>query len=295
MNVIFGQIIFSAALTVLLTGCSRIQFAYNQLDWLIPYYVEDYVELTDSQDSYLEQRVDTLLSWHCSSHLTAYADLLRNANTSFQADTMSEEKLQHLSNQIESYWKEIKRQASPGIAQLLLSSSEAQLDELFNGFAERNSEWLDGFKSQTDEALREDYRQNMTNELERWFGPLLASQQQAVIDWSQGFKPLGREGLKMRQQWQAGLRDLMSQRDDLQAFNAGIEQLFVNPEAIRSTEYLHRVKHNQTTTIEMIVVVGGQLNDGQRKHLASMAESISWDFDQLACASEESVRHMTLK
>ncbi len=47
--------------------------------------------------------------------------------------------------------------------------------------------------------------------------------------------------------------------------------------------------------IEMIVFVGGQLNDGQRKHLASMAESISRDFDQLACASEESVRHMTLK
>ena len=281
------RVLFIAGLIVLFTGCSRVQFAYNQLDWLIPYYVEKQVELTDSQDAYLQQSVDYLLSWHCSSHLEAYAALLREANDNFQHGTMSAKELQYFLDQIDYYWKDIKKKANPAVTHLLLTSSDAQIDELFSNFRSNDNEWLEVFNAQTDEELRLDYQENMTQELERWFGPLQDAQQQAVTGWSEKFEPLGLTGLKMRRRWQAHLKDLLDHRGDTEKFYSGIEQLFLNPEAIYSDEYIKRIEYNAKRTIELVVYVGNELDDSQREHLASMVDSVSGDFVELACAAGE--------
>ena len=89
----------------LLAACSRVQLVYNQLDWLLPYYVETYIDLSDEQGAYLERQVETLLTWHCSTQVSAYADLLREANTDFQQGRMSPERLESYSARLESYWR----------------------------------------------------------------------------------------------------------------------------------------------------------------------------------------------
>jgi hypothetical protein len=287
------RVLFIAGLSLLFAGCSRVQFAYNQLDWLIPYYVDTQIELTDSQEDYLQQRVDALLDWHCSTHLKAYADLLRSANTDFQNGTMSEQKLRHLFSQVELYWKEIKQQANPAIAHLLLTASDSQVEELFNNFTNKDIEWLEWFDALSDEELRLDYQKNMTKELERWFGPLQASQQRAVVDWSLRFEPLGMESYKARYRWHESLRDLMEQRDDVKTFNSGVEQLLVNTEMIYTSEYVSRVDHNTKISIELILFVGSRLDDSQRKHLARKVGSVVGDFDQLACTGENREKQVT--
>ena len=286
------RVLYITGLALLFTGCSRVQFAYNQLDWLIPYYVETQIELTDSQDAYLQQRVDALLDWHCSIQLEAYADLLRSTNTDFQNGTMSKEKLRHILNQIEQYWIEIKQQANPAIAHLLLSASDSQVDELFNSFTNKDIEWLEWFDALNDEELSLDYQKNMTRELERWFGPLQASQQQAVVDWSFRFEPLGMESYKARYRWHESLRDLMEQRGDVPAFNSRVEQLLVNTERVYTSEYFRRVEHNTKISIELVLFVAEKLDESQRKHLASMVDSVSHDFDQLACAAEQQKKQL---
>ncbi len=282
----FLRLLLILLLSVFLAGCSRVKFAYHQLDWLIPLYIDDYIELSESQDSYLETEVNNLLRWHCTSQLKPYAALLRSSNKDFQQGTMDAEKLGSTLNQIEDYWKEIKRQASPAIARLLLTSEPAQLDEFFNLLQEKNHEWLAEFQSQTSQELREHYQARMTDELERWFGPLTTAQQQEVTDWSQRFEPLGLQGLQARQLWQARLRTLLGQRAAEEAFLHAIEELFVNPYAGQPADYLSRLEHNRLTTIELLARLGGQLNGQQREHLDHMVRSIAEDFDQLACLAE---------
>ncbi len=288
------RLLWIVILCVLAAGCSRVKFAYHQLDWLIPYYVENYIELSDIQDSSLEREVEKLLHWHCGSHLSAYAELLRSANHDFQSGSMDTARLQSILNKIEIYWKEIKQQASPAIAELFLTSNQAQIDEFFAGLQERNSTWLAEYRSQSQEELRRDYQTRMTDELERWFGPLNPAQQQAVVEWSQRFKPLGMEGLEARQQWQEELRRLVSKRDDEQAFTAGIKELFVNPHTGQPVQYLSRLEQNRTGIIKLLADVGEQLNEDQRKHLADKAGSVAEDFDQLACM-EKSLESQSAK
>jgi hypothetical protein len=282
---------------LLLSACSsRIQLAYHQLDWLLPYYLETYMELSDEQSSYLEQEVEELLAWHCSTQLTVYAELLREVDADLQAGRMTRARLEDYNRRIQRLWRQILQQAGPAIATLLATASEKQLEELFHGFRERHEDWLSGFNEQTDAERRREYAERMTRELERWFGPLQSSQQQAVLAWSAAFTPLGRDGLQMRRRWQARLAELVAQRDAAAQFRNGLEALFLNPQALRTPVYQQRLDHNRTVTIDLLLAIGRQLDPGQRRHLAHEAASVAQDFEQLACNpdQQESPERITL-
>jgi len=280
-------ILCSGFLIVALAGCSRVQLVYKQLDWLLPYYVETYVELSDDQGSYLEQQVEKLLAWHCSTQLGAYADLLRAASADFRDGRMTPERLADYSKHVEKFWKDILLQASPTISDLLLEADNAQLTELFESFEKRDSEWLAEYLDMTPEELRGSYVKRMQNELERWFGPLQPAQQQAVHQWAEDFRPLGMEGLQMRRVWQSRLQELVRHRNDREGFRASIHALLGNPETLRPAAYQKRLDDNRERTIELVYHVGSRLDPAQLRHLDHQAETIAGDFDALSCNAAE--------
>jgi len=48
---------------LVLTGCSS-KLAYNNLDWLIYWYMDDYVELNDSQEAIFDIKLEGWIDWH---------------------------------------------------------------------------------------------------------------------------------------------------------------------------------------------------------------------------------------
>lgn len=73
-------------LAVLLLGGCSLRFAYGKLDWLVPWYVRDFVTLNAGQRSDLDRRLAVQLTWHCRTQLADYAAGLRDAQTLFSSD-----------------------------------------------------------------------------------------------------------------------------------------------------------------------------------------------------------------
>ncbi|MEJ2620390.1 MAG: DUF6279 family lipoprotein [Candidatus Thiodiazotropha sp.] len=204
-----GQLLrtfLTVLLVLLLSACSRIQLAYNNLDWLLPHYLGSYMPLTDNQDSLLEAGVDDFLQWHCSTQVTSYAQLLREVDRRFRSNDLKRIELAAFNDRVQQAWATILKQGSPSLGVILLTADEAQIKELFEGFEERNSEWLVEFEATSDEELRDDYRDRMSKELERWFGELDEQQEQILVVWSRQFRPLGLQGLEVRRRWQSRLQ-----------------------------------------------------------------------------------------
>ena len=285
-----GRVLKTAVLVVMLAGCSRVQLLYSQLDWLIPYYLGTYIELSEEQRAAFDGRVARFLEWHCRTQLADYADMLRSADADFQAGTMTRERLEAYGARLEAFWLAMMREASPEMARLLTSASDAQIDKLFAVFEERNAEWLAAFEDETDAERREVYRQRVTEELERWFGPLGPAQQRAVVAWSEHFQPLGFEGLRTRQRWQGRLRELVEHRGDQAAFRAGIDELLTNPGALRSQAVNDLYARNKRAIVELLFEISTHLSEDQRRHLAKETTSIARDLDELACAADASRR-----
>ena len=279
-----------AILALLLLGCSRIKFVYNQLDWLIPYYFETYMELTDEQSVYFEGQVKELLIWHCRIQLPGYAKWLRSANSILQSEQMTRNDLEKLSGQLEQIWKSLLRQVIPVLSQLLFTANDEQIMELFNRFDERNLEWLEEYRAHTDTERRNDYQERMDEELVRWFGPLNKAQRLKIKKWAGRFRPLGMEGLEMRKKWQAELRGLLHRRNDKSAFTLSLEGLFLRPEQFRSSTYQKRLDENRKVTMDLLYQVGTLLNNLQREHLADQVVPIATDFEELACKDDDKVK-----
>ena len=278
------------ALALFLVGCSRIKFAYNQLDWLIPYYLETYMELTEEQSLYFDKQVEEILLWHCSMQLRGYAKLFRSANSKFQTGQTTRGDLDEFSSELEQYWESLLRQVIPVLSQLLLTTNDGQITELFKNFDEKNREWQEDYESQTKTERNQDYQERIGEELERWFGPLNNDQQQKIQKWSTQFSPLGMEGLKMRKKWQEHLRKLIQSRNDVSDLTLRLEGLFLNPELFRSSAYQKRLDENRKVTIELIYQVGKLLSLSQREHLASEVMTIATDFEELACKDDGRIK-----
>ena len=60
-----------------LAGCGP-RLIYPHLEWLIPWYISDFISLDDRQKNMLEERLLKQLAWHCRTQLTIYAEALRS-------------------------------------------------------------------------------------------------------------------------------------------------------------------------------------------------------------------------
>ncbi|HEY6611743.1 MAG TPA: DUF6279 family lipoprotein, partial [Pseudomonas sp.] len=59
---------------LVLAACSRMELVYRNLDWLIPWKLDDYLSLDAGQSVWLDARLDDHLRWHCRSELPRYLD-----------------------------------------------------------------------------------------------------------------------------------------------------------------------------------------------------------------------------
>ncbi|MCG8487257.1 MAG: DUF6279 family lipoprotein [Chromatiales bacterium] len=280
------RIFLTLLLALLLSACSRIQLAYNNLDWLLPHYLSSYMPLSDNQDSLLEVGVDNFLHWHCSTQVASYAQLLREVDRRFRSNDLNRTELKTFNDRVQQAWTGILQQGSPALGDILLTADETQIRELLEGFEERNSEWLEEFEATSDEELRDDYRKRMSKELQRWFGELDERQEQILVVWSRQFQPLGLQGLEVRRRWQSRLGEIVNARNDREAFQREFAELLTNPGTLRTPLYQQRLDHNRDVTIDMLYSIVQQLSDAQKHHLKRQVEAVAGDFDSLACSGE---------
>ncbi|MCP3673424.1 MAG: hypothetical protein GY829_02975, partial [Gammaproteobacteria bacterium] len=60
----FKKIIIIFILSIFITACMGVKFTYNNLDWVIPWYLDDYLSLNDQQEEVFDSQLEALLLWH---------------------------------------------------------------------------------------------------------------------------------------------------------------------------------------------------------------------------------------
>ena len=69
---------FSLIILIFLTGCSSTTFIYNRIDFLLPWYLASYVDLSRDQKQYLDEILIPFFSWHRHEELPRYADIINS-------------------------------------------------------------------------------------------------------------------------------------------------------------------------------------------------------------------------
>ena len=127
-------------MSVILTGCSAVRLGYNNLPDIASWWLDSYIDFTDTQGPQAKAALQKLQTWHRKEELPAIAELLVQAQTLAPQNITPEQACKIWEGaqvRIESLIQESSRLAAPVVSQL----SAKQLKHLEKEWASRNEDW----------------------------------------------------------------------------------------------------------------------------------------------------------
>ena len=213
------------ACVLCLTACSGTTFVYNRLDTILPWYVDDYVELDASQERQLEEILRPFLNWHRQQELPRYVELLNQVDSSLDHE-VTPAALTRIFDDMQVAWLRLEQESLDGLLELGASLSEVQVQEFLGYMWERQAEYEEEYLTRSGPDYREEIYENFADTMEDYLGRLSSQQKellrQATADFERSDEVWLQERaasierlaviLQREPGWQQRVREAVSQR-----------------------------------------------------------------------------------
>lgn len=267
-----------------LTACSRIALVYGNLDGLIPWRLDNYLNLDREQRAWLEPRLQAHLQWHCSRELPHYLDWLQRTQNLLEQAEPSAAALAAQFAEIDAAMARIGREITPTAIALLQSLDDEQVATLFDELAKKNREAREKFLDPPLATQIEERQQRLQKRLRPWLGRLNEQQQIHLEEWATHLGGHSRLWLENRERWQAQLRAALDARDS-PAFPARLSHLLQEPQAFYGAKYREAYEHARQATATLFSQLLASADAAQRQHLSQRLNDLRDDFSEQRCSA----------
>ncbi len=256
----------------LFAGCGT-KFAYNNISWFAVSYIEDFVSLSNSQESELEERLDLLQQWHKETQLPLYISQLEVIQSIARSDINSAFIVDQ-SEQIKHHIRSIVNKLAPDVYGLSMQFTPKQDNEFLKNFREKQQDYYEERLSLNDEDSRERYRSRIEERLERWLGSVSKEQQQIISTWSQEWINTNDSWRQYQNNTYQDLSALMQKKTDLHITQPIIMNLLLNNEAYYPDELESKLNKNMQTSARFLVEIATVSSDKQWSYFMNELESV---------------------
>ncbi len=246
-------------ITGLITGCSS-SLVYNRLDWLIPWYLNGYVDLSRDQRQTLREQLIPLLEWHRKEELRRYQSLLDQAGAELERTVDA--------RQVEAWFDEIT-QATLRLEHIMLQPavdfgatlSDRQVDEFIASLYSKQEKLEEELLMRSDADYVEVHTEHQKELLQRIIGRLSPQQIARLRQGSQAMQRFDVIWLSERKLWLDQLSIYLQRDSDWQQ---QLTQSFLQREESRPEEYKQIVEHNTQVIAAAIADVLNSRSSKQR-------------------------------
>ncbi|EED26129.1 hypothetical protein VPMS16_3204 [Vibrio sp. 16] len=249
---------------LLLVGCGT-KFVYNNMDWLLIEYLEDYVDLNSDQESLIEQRVALLSEWHRSEEIPNYVEHLDELMT-LDLKNLTAAQLNAQEEKLRAHTDRIVKRVAPDLAQLIHKLSDEQVDELMDNIRVRHSKYKAKYSQLNEEEVRQVYAERIAESMENWLGRLTKDQERLVEQWSNDLQITTSDWSDHQTNLRIRISQLLNQRSDLNATEREMNTLLVDSESLYSPMLRSKIEHNRDVATRYIVEIATQASDKQIEH-----------------------------
>ena len=226
---VYWQRLLILLISASLGACSN-AFVYNQMDWLIPWYVDDYVDFTREQKEDFKQQLIPLLEWHRAEELGNYVQILNRIEADLE-QPVSAEAISAWTDEFVAAYQRIEERSMPLAFELGEQASDAQIAHFMAELYEEQDEYEEEYLSRSDEKVRERSYKNLVDNVDDVLGRLQSEQKEklrAAADQLQRFDAIWltqrrwwleqtEEVLQREPGWQERALDLMERREELES------------------------------------------------------------------------------
>ncbi|WP_426133862.1 DUF6279 family lipoprotein [Pseudomonas sp. PWP3-1b2] len=269
-------------LSLVLAGCNRVGLAYRNLDVIIPWTLNDYLDMNAGQKSWFNDTLKDHLAWHCTTQLPGYLDWLDRLQQMVDNNQVTDAALQARTVEAKQAIGEVAREITPSAIKLLQGLDDKQVNEMNAALAKdlrkRQDEYL---KPPLAQQIKE-RAERMSKRLDAWMGPLSASQQNRVTAWSIALGEQNQEWIGNRAHWQAQFIDAVQKRREAN-FPQKMQQLLVERESLWTPEYKQAYAKTEAAARSLIVDLMAESTAQQRMKLTQKIDGVRSDFKALKC------------
>lgn len=237
-----------------LSACSSTTFVYNRLDFLLPWYLGDYVDLNREQKKTLDGLLQPFLSWHRTQELPQYLVILDNFDDTLDQPIQRSD-LEALSLEFEEVWGRLEARGLAWLLEFGAQLSDAQIEAFGEKLKDQQTEYEEKYLTRDDDEYRKDSYEAMVDSFGDYLGRLSREQKQVLRDASEQLLRSDSIWLQEREQWLKQLEAVMQREPGWQR---RIRDLLSNRQERNSAEYQRIYEHN-TRVIQAAVLA--TLND----------------------------------
>ena len=242
---LFSKICLICAL-LFLGACSSTTFVYNRLDFILPWYLDDYAELNRGQEKYLDELLSPFLAWHRSDELPRYVKVLEDIEASLD-QPVTAEVVAAISAEFENAWFRLEGEALDWLLDLGARLSDDQIQGFLAELQEQQQDYEEKYLTRSDQEFHEESYDNLLDSMQDYLGRLNGAQRDLLRDTGNGLLRSDRTWLRERAAWLEKLAILLQrepgwQRRVREAIAARDEN--VSPEYLRIYEHNLRLIHS---------------------------------------------------
>ena len=278
------KLLIIVAMTLLLSACSS-KFAYNNLDWLVHWYLDDYIELTKEQEDLFDGYFSKWHQWHRSEELDKYVAQLKALKQDIEQDELNAESMASHLDSATTHWTRLINELAPELAVLAKNLDEEQVESLFASLEDENVKSEEKLlkNADLDEKEKLEKRQeSLYDDLKERVGRLSKSQKAIVDSYSPKFVPTGLQNIEYRRRIQQAAKTLFENKDSNANFEQDLVYLLTHTDEFRGEKYIADSDHNRALYTAMMSDVLPTLSSKQKRKLIKQIQDMIEDFEDLS-------------
>ena len=216
---------------IFLVGCSSTTFIYNRIDFLLPWYLESYVDLNQEQRQKLNELLEPFFEWHREEELPKYVKIIEDFE-SILDEKIELASIEAITHEVEQSWFRLEDNMIAWVIPMTRELSNEQITEFLQTMQTKTAQNENKYLSRNLQTYQNDNYKRIRKNLRRFIGGMnkdqldlidIASKEMIRVDgqWIDNRKALIENLkviLKRGDGWELSLENI-THRDDKVASN----------------------------------------------------------------------------
>jgi hypothetical protein len=262
---------------MLLAGCSSTTFVYNRLDFILPWYLDDYVELNRAQDTFLDDQLAPFLAWHRSEELPRYVEIIDSIDAALDRE-MTAGDIEEISLEFERAWFRLEDRALQWLLALGEELTDEQVQEFIGELWKKQEKYEKKYLKRSDEKYRRDSYESLLDNMQDYLGRLDSAQKERLKGASADLMRSDEIWLRERADW-LGRLEVFLQREP--GWQQRIKEAVANRSETLSEEYVQLYEHNLQVIYAALADVLNSRSEKQDRRLRNRLADLRRDLETL--------------
>ena len=262
---------------VFLVGCSSTTFIYNRIDFLLPWYIESYVDLNQEQRQDLNELLVPFFKWHREEELPKYALIIENLESILDEDIQLES-IESITNDVEQSWFQFEDRMLLWMVPMARDLTNEQIAELLQSMQAKTSQSENKYLNRNLQTYQNDNYKRIRKNLRRFIGGMNKDQLDLISNASKEMIRVDNQWINNRKALIENLKVILK-RDD--GWELALKNITHRDDRVlenyRKT-YLHNIQINQHLLVDIL----NSRTDKQDKKLRAQLLRYRTDINKLA-------------